>query len=105
LEKPFERIIEAVETINAISLSNSVSNKLLLEKKRASGSEHLHGLLHAIENKLVIQFEHQSYWKEGATKRTVEPIAIKEAQNRWYLICFDVSKMRFGISDWIVFLI
>ncbi len=101
LEKPFERIIEAVETINAISLSNSVSNKLLLEKKRATGSEHLHGLLHAIENKLVIRFEHQSYWKEGVTKRTVEPIAIKEAQNRWYLICFDVAKneiRNFGLD-------
>ncbi len=101
MEKPFERIIEAVETINAISLSNAVSNKLLLEKKRASGSEHLHGLLHAIENKLVIQFEHQSYWKEGSTKRTVEPIAIKEAQHRWYLICFDVAKneiRNFGLD-------
>ena len=92
LVKPFERIIEAVETLNAISFSNTVSNKLLLEKRKASGTEHMHGLLHAIENNLIVKFEHQSYWKNGITQRTVEPIAIKESQNRWYLIGFDCDK-------------
>ena len=101
LEKPFERIIEAVETINAIKLSTSVSNKLLLEKRKASGTEYMQGLLHAIEHNLLVTFEHQSYWQEGTTKRTVKPIAIKEVQRRWYLICFDIVKndiRNFGLD-------
>lgn len=101
LEKPYERIIEAVETINAISISNSVSNKLILEKKKSSGTEHMYGILHAIENNLVLKFEHQSYWKIEHTNRTVEPIAIKESQNRWYLVGFDVIKndiRNFGLD-------
>ena len=39
-----------------------------------------------------MKFEHQSYWKKAITLRTVEPIAIKESQNRWYLIGFDYDK-------------
>ena len=101
LEKPFERIIEAVETLNAISFSNAISNKLFLEKRKAIGTEHMHGILHAIDNNLVIKFEHQSYWEIGTTHRCVEPIAIKEFQNRWYLICFDLKKnelRNFGLD-------
>lgn len=101
LEKPYERIIEAVETINAISISNSVSNKLILEKKKSSGTEHMYGILQAIENNLVLKFEHRSYWKPEQTNRTVEPIAIKESQNRWYLVGFDAIKndiRNFGLD-------
>lgn len=95
LEKPYERIIEAVETIHAISISNSISNKLILEKRKSSGTEHLYGILHAIQNTQIIKFEHQSYWKSGLTHRKVEPIAIKESQNRWYLVAFDIEKNDF----------
>lgn len=94
-EKPFERIIEAFETLSALNFSNQVSNKLILEKKANKGTEHMHGLLYAIENQFEISMIHQSYWKEGPEKRIVHPIAIKEAQNRWYLICFDKEKNDF----------
>ena len=94
-EKPFERIIEAFETLSALNFSNHVSNKLILEKKANKGTEHMHGLLYAIENNLEITIVHQSYWKEESEKRTLQPIAIKEAQNRWYLICFDSVKKDF----------
>lgn len=101
LENPFERVIEAMETINAIGLSNSMSNRLLLEKRKTNGSQHLHGLLHSIDNNLVVKFEHYSYWNDETTQRTVEAIAIKESQNRWYLVCYDCGKgeiRNFGLD-------
>ena len=55
----------------------------------------MHGLLYAIENYLEISIKHQSYWKEESEMRTLQPIAIKESQNRWYLICFDTIKRDF----------
>lgn len=94
-EKPFERIIEAFETLSALNFSNQVSNKLILEKRAKKGTEHMHGLLHAIENYLEISIKHQSYWKEESEMRMLQPIAIKESQNRWYLICFDTIKKDF----------
>ena len=91
-EKPIERIIESYEIINALNYSNNVSHKLYLEQRKNQGTEYLHGLLHAIENRLEASFKHQSYWKEEPENRTVQPIAIKESQNRWYLVCHDVDK-------------
>lgn len=94
-EKPFERIIEAFETLNALNFSNQVSNKLILEKKGGKGTEHMHGLLYAIDNCRIVSFTHQSFWKVESEFRIVRPIAIKEAQNRWYLIGYDIDKNEF----------
>ena len=82
-EKPFERIIEAFETLSALNFSNQVSTKLILEKRANRGTEHMHGLLYAIENNLEIVIKHQSYWKEEPELRKLQPIAIKESNNRW----------------------
>lgn len=94
-EKPFERIIEAFETLSALNFSNQVSTKFILEKRANRGTEHMHGLLFAIENNFQIIIKHQSYWKEEPEIRKLQPIAIKESKNRWYLICFDTVKKDF----------
>lgn len=91
-EKPIERIIESYEIISALNYSEKVSQKLYLEQRKNQGTEHLHGLLYAIDNRFEVAFTHQSYWKEEQELRTVHPVAIKESQNRWYLICYDVTK-------------
>ena len=91
-EKPIARIIESYEIINALNYSNNVSHKLYLEQRKNQGTEHLHGLLYAIDNLFEVSFTHQSFWKEEPEIRTVHPIAIKESQNRWYLICYDINK-------------
>ena len=100
-EKPIERIIESYEIINALNYSNNVSQKLYLEQRKNQGTEHLHGLLYAIDNRFEVFFIHQSFWKDQSETRTVYPIAIKESQNRWYLICHDVDKKEirnFGLD-------
>lgn len=100
-EKPIERIIESYEIIQALQFSNTVSQKLYLQQRKSKGTEHLHGLLHAIENRLAVTFTHHSYWKEEAENRTVHPIAIKEFENRWYLVCYDLDKKQvrnFGLD-------
>jgi proteasome accessory factor B len=94
-ETPFERIIEAYETLEALNFSNRVNEKLLLERKGNNGAKYMHVLLHAIENCLEVTFTHHSYWKDETKSRTVHPIAIKESQNRWYLVCFDLLRNDF----------
>ena len=58
-------------------------------------------MLYAIDNSFLVSFQHQSYWKENPTNRTVQPLLIKEAQHRWYLVCWDVEKgeiRNFGLD-------
>jgi len=100
-EKDYDRIFESFETLSAINISNHIGKKIVLERKADKGTEHLHGILYAIENNWLVALQHQSYWKEEPTTRTIQPIIIKEAQNRWYLVGWDTEKKEirnFGLD-------
>lgn len=86
-----ERVIEALNTFNALNFSDKLSSHIHFEKRKPKGTENLHGLLHAIKNKLQIRFTHQKYWDDESTKRVVEPYALKEFKNRWYILANDLK--------------
>lgn len=81
-----ERLMESVDLLNAIRLGNSFGNHMLFENRKALGTEHMHGLLHAIKNRLEVSFSYKKYEDGSVTQRKVQPVAIKEARNRWYLL-------------------
>ena len=86
-----ERILEAFDTFNALNLSDRLSNHIHFEKRRPQGTENLYGLLHAIKNQLQIRFTYQKYWEDELTQRVAEPYALKEFQNRWYVLANDLK--------------
>ncbi|MEI7527147.1 MAG: WYL domain-containing protein, partial [Mariniphaga sp.] len=51
----------------------------------------LYGMLHAIKNQLQIKFIYQKYWEEELSQRIAEPYALKEFQNRWYVLANDLK--------------
>lgn len=86
-----ERILEAFDTFNALNLSDRLSQHIHFEKRKPQGTEHLYGLLHAVKNQVQIKFVYQKYWDPQLTERHVEPYALKEFKNRWYLIATDLK--------------
>ena len=86
-----QRLRENFEILNAIRLSKSLGNNLIFEKRRSLGTEHMAGLLHAIQNNLQVGFTYRKYYDETESNRKVKPIALKEAQNRWYLVASDTK--------------
>lgn len=85
-----ERLMESFDVFNALNLSAQYRQHLILEKRKPLGTEHLYGLLHAIKNKLEVHFTHQKYWDETEKQlRIVQPLALKESRNRWYLVATD----------------
>jgi predicted DNA-binding transcriptional regulator YafY len=90
----FDRIAESFNVVNALNKVNSVSQYIFLDQRKPKGTEYFHGILHAIKNKLVITFQLNSFWEEPSQRRCV-PKAIKEAQNRWYLIAYDLDRNDF----------
>ncbi|PIE97425.1 MAG: WYL domain-containing protein, partial [Polaribacter sp.] len=95
-------------------VSDRISDFIHFEKRKSKGTEHLYGILHAIKNQVLIKFQHQKFWEDEITERTLEPYALKEARNRWYLIGKDLKdnkiknfalvneyyKYSFGIKAW-----
>lgn len=84
-----ERILEAFDTFHALNMKDKLSEHIHFEKRKPRGTENLHGLLHAIKNKLQINFAYQKYWDGKTSQRYVEPYALKEFRNRWYLLALD----------------
>lgn len=83
------RLRENFEIVNAIRLSKGFGQSLFFEERRSLGTEHMAGLIHAIQNRLSVKFEYHKFWDESVSSRTVNPLALKEARNRWYLIAQD----------------
>ena len=85
----FQRMIEAFDMFNSLNLAQDLTPFIHLEKRRPQGTENLYGLLHAIKNKLKIKFTYQKFWEEKVSHRLVEPYALKEFKNRWYILAKD----------------
>lgn len=85
----FQRMMEAFDMFNSLNLAQDLTPFIHLEKRRPQGTEHLYGLLHAIKNKLQIKFTYQKFWEEELSRRLVEPYALKEFKNRWYIMAKD----------------
>ncbi len=85
----FQRMIEAFDMFNSLNLAQDLTSFIHLEKRRPQGTENLYGLLHAIKNKLKIKFTYQKFWEEEVSQRLVEPYALKEFKNRWYILAKD----------------
>lgn len=85
----FQRMIEAFDMFNSLNLAQDLTPFIHLEKRRPQGTENLYGLLHAIKNNLIIKFTYQKFWEEEISQRLVEPYALKEFKNRWYVLAKD----------------
>ncbi|MDO5510775.1 MAG: WYL domain-containing protein [Weeksellaceae bacterium] len=85
----FQRMMEAFDMFNSLNLAQDLYPYIHLEKRRPQGTENLYGLLHAIKNKVQVKFTYQKFWEEEASQRLVEPYALKEFKNRWYIIAKD----------------
>lgn len=83
------RIIDAFSIHHALQEGNKLSPSVFLEKRKSLGTEHIHGIIHAIQNGYILKFTHKKHWEDFSTQRQVKPIAIKESQQRWYLIAQD----------------
>jgi len=81
-----EKLFEAFDTLYVLNMSEDLSNVVHLEPTRPKGTDNLYLLIHAIKNKLRIQFDYEKYWDDSISKRLVEPYALKEFENRWYLL-------------------
>lgn len=85
----FQRMLEAFDMFTSLNLAHDLKPYIHLETRRPQGTENLYGLLHAIKNRLIVRFTYQKFWEDDSSVRMVEPYALKEFRNRWYLMAKD----------------
>lgn len=86
-----ERVMEAFDTFNALNMSDRIAQYIHFEKRKPQGTENLHGFLHAIKNHFKIKFSYNKFYDEEISSRHVEPYALKEFKNRWYVLAKDLK--------------
>ncbi|MFZ4522077.1 MAG: helix-turn-helix transcriptional regulator [Bacteroidales bacterium] len=95
------RMLESIDTINSLKMVNDITNFMFFEKRKAQGTHHFYGLLHAIKNRVVILITHQKYDSDAHRERLVEPYALKESKGRWYLLAKERGDLKiktFGLD-------
>lgn len=90
-----ERMFEALDVFQALNLNRPLSEFIQFDTRKAKGSEHLSGILYAIQNKFRVELRYQKFWSDTAEKRTIEPYLLKEYRKRWYVWAFDSVKKEF----------
>lgn len=98
-----ERLMESFQIIDALKISTNLSNHLILEKRKPLGTNNMNYLIHAIKNRNETRFSYSKYWTDELidTQRKVQPLALKEARYRWYLVAKDLKDNRiktFGLD-------
>ena len=89
-----QRMLEAYDIFNALNVAEQLSNHIHFEDRRPQGTENLYGILHAITKSKMIKFGYQKFWEDSPTNRCVEPYALKEFKNRWYILAKDRGDNR-----------
>ncbi len=97
IDKIFDRVHISNNPMD-LSVENFVQFEMVQE---TVGNEMLPLFLKAIKEKVVVNFLYTNYSSEKTKKRTVLPLLLKEYRNRWYLICYSLSKKKvvtFGLD-------
>jgi len=72
--------------------SSKALNYFSFDTLNFQGLDKIDRILKAITDKKQIEIKHKRFDNDVVSTRTVEPHLIKEYNNRWYLIAFDLSK-------------
>ncbi len=86
-----DRILEAFDIFNALNMADRLSNDIHFEKRKPAGTEYMNGILHAVRNKCRLTFVYSSFKGEEGSERLIEPYALKEFKNRWYIVGKDLK--------------
>ncbi|MEI7724940.1 MAG: WYL domain-containing protein [Bacteroidota bacterium] len=95
------RLLEAFDFISTLKMSEDLTKFIYFEKRKAHGTKHFLGLLHAVRNQFIIELSHQKFEYDEPTNRLVEPYGLKESMGRWYLLAKEVGKDKvktFGLD-------
>lgn len=90
-EKSLSKLDRLFELSSLLSFS-SLKNIVFVEDRKSRGLEHRFGLIGAIKNSLEIVIEYRKYYKPLVKEtRRLQPYALKEFKNRWYLLAAEVG--------------
>ena len=92
IDKKTERLIESFNIFNTLNITDRIAKYIHFEDRKASGTELITNIITSIKNSNIIDIYHKKYNEDDYSLKTLEPLAIKEFDYRWYLIAKEHNK-------------
>jgi len=86
------QLFESLDYINSIFLHPGGGDMILMEKRKASGSEHIATILKAIDSKHTISISYKPFNADEAFDLELKPLILKQAIGRIYLLALPTHK-------------
>lgn len=93
-----QSIFDNLLLINAYKQTENNSKIMFFEKRQASGLHNLEGIIFAIKNSKTISCNYTKYWENVPRRKVLEPYALKEFRNRWYLLANEIDGKDFFVK-------
>ena len=91
-----KKMLEAFDVFNALKITERLSACIYFENNNSKGTENILSILQAIKHRNIITFDYLKYW-ENPIQRKIQPFALKEYRNLWYIVGKDLKDAKIKI--------
>lgn len=98
MDEQHEDVFDNLLLVEAYREAKGKKDIMLFEQRPPRGLHWLNGLVHAITHRRIITLDHTKF-ADGITQpKTLEPYALKEFRNRWYLLANERDGKTFFLK-------
>lgn len=98
IDEYHEDIFDNLLLVEAYKEVKGKKNVMFFEQRKSRGLHWLNGLVHAITHQKIITLNYTKFWEGVSYKKTLEPYALKEFRNRWYLLANEKDGKGFFLK-------
>ena len=98
IDEYHEDIFDNLLLVEAYKEVKGKKNVMFFEQRKSRGLHWLNGLVHAITHQKIITLNYTKFWEGVSHKKTLEPYALKEFRNRWYLLANEKDGKDFFLK-------
>ena len=93
-----EDVFDNLLLVEAYRNVKGKKNIMLFEQRKSRGLHWLSGLVHAITHQKIITLQYTKFWEGVSHDKVLEPYAVKEFKNRWYLLAHEKNDEKYFIK-------
>lgn len=93
-----EDVFDNLLLVEAFRNVKGKKNIMLFEQRKSRGLHWLSGLVHAITHQKIITLQYTKFWEGVSHDKVLEPYAVKEFKNRWYLLAHEKNDEKYFIK-------
>ena len=93
-----EDVFDNLLLVEAFRAVKGKKNIMLFEQRKSRGLHWLSGLVHAITHQKIITLQYTKFWEGVSHKKVLEPYAVKEFKNRWYLLAHEKNDEKYFLK-------